>query len=293
MARANRVVCLECLLRNAYRLELIPVPLGQRNSRFAEVMKHLLPQATLAAPADAVSHGWQILPVIVRLFEMNSQTQQDRRWSRSGTSQSGLLGSFGARRRSTGSVRAAWMKRGITDPTAMHGRDALPRAPLHMLASYLDGLENKLDRLCSGHGSRDEQALLGNLRKQLQSYAADCRAALSALGGGDELPELEGGDLWAEGLPELYKLLATPVKAKAPAPGSSQCIIRLRDNTGERPPFIGLVLLDPALASHQRPARSIRFSGTRTLQEALNSTPAELMSLNDEIAGRVPVGQAR
>lgn len=274
---------LSAYYENAYRLELIPVPLGQRNSRFAEVMKHLLPQATLAAPADAVSHGWD-RPVIVRLFEIDSQRNKIGDGHDLGLLNPACLVALGRDADQLALSGVPWMKRGITDPTAMHGRDALPRAPLHMLASYLDGLENKLDRLCSGHGSRDEQALLGNLRKQLQSYAADCRAALSALGGGDELPELEGGDLWAEGLPELYKLLATPVKAKAPAPGSSQCIIRLRDDTGERPPFIGLVLLDPALASHQRPARSIRFWGLRTLQEALDSTPAELMSLNDEIA---------
>ena len=40
----------------------------------------------------------------------------------------------------------------------------------------------------------------------------------------------------------------------------------------------------PPLASQQRPASSIRFWGLRTLQEALDSTPAELESLRNEIA---------
>lgn len=269
---------------NAYRIELIPVPLGQRSSRFAEVMKHLLPQSSVPAPADSVSHGWD-RPVIIRLFEIDSQRRKVGKGHDLGLLNPASLVALGRDADRLALPAVPWMKRGITDPLSLTGLEALPAAPLHILATYLDALEQKLDLLCGGgRGTKDDQALLGNLRKQCQLFAADCRAALSTLGADVNLPELESGDLSAEGLPELYKLLATPIKAKPPAPGSSQCIIRLRDDTGERPPFKGFVLLDAALASHQRPANSIRFWGLRMLQEALDSTPAELAALRSEIA---------
>lgn len=265
---------------NAYRLEMIPVPLGQRSSRFAEVMKHLLPQASLPAPADVISHGWD-RPVIIRLFEIDSQRRKVGKGHDLGLLNPASLVALGRDADRLELPAVPWMKRGITDPLSLTGTEQLPPAPLHMLATYLDGLEQKLDHLCGGRGTADEQALLGNLRKQIQQYSVDCR---TALGGEAGLPDLESGDLAAEELPELYKLLATPIKAKPPAPGSSQCIIRLRDDTGERPPFKGFVLLDPALASHQRPANSIRFWGLRMLQQAIDSTPAELAALRSEIA---------
>lgn len=268
----------------AYRLELVPVPLGQRSSRFAEVMKHLLPQASLAAPADAVSHGWE-RPVIIRLFELDREGRKLGAGHDLGMLNPACLVALGRDADRLKLPVVPWMKNGITDPTSLKDLDALPAVPLHMLASYLDGLEAKLDQLCGGQGNSDDQALLGNLRKQLQAYAHDCRNALNRTPGGQsDLPELEGGDLSIEGLPELYKLLATPVKTKPPAPGTSQCKIRLRDDTGETPPFKGFILLDPALGSQQRPASSISFWGHRTLQEALGSTAAELNGLRAEIA---------
>jgi len=268
---------------NAYRLELIPVPLGQRSSRFAEVMKHLLPQASLPAPAGVISHGWD-RPVIIRLFEIDSQRRKVGQGHDIGLLNPASLVALGRDADRLELPAVLWMRHGITDPLSLKDAEELPPAPLHILVMYLDGLDQKLDQLCgSGRGTSDEQALLGNLRKQIRHYADGCRAALGSEGG---LPDLESSDLLAEDLPELYKILATSLKAKPAAPGSSQCIIRLRDDTGERPTFKGFVLLDPALASHQRPANSIRFWGHRTLQEAIDSTPAELAALRSEIAER-------
>ena len=55
-----------------YKLTLTPVPLGDRTSRFAQVMTSLLPQASLPAPAGDVSHGWD-RPILVHVSELDRE----------------------------------------------------------------------------------------------------------------------------------------------------------------------------------------------------------------------------
>lgn len=103
--------------------------------------------------------------------------------------------------------------------------------------------------------------------------------------GGEDVDtfDFEAGEPLDTRLPAPYRLLATPLKAKAAAPGTSQCIIPMRDDLGEQP-FHGLVLLDRDLASDERPATTITFWGYRTLQQALDMRQSERKALAAEIA---------
>lgn len=118
-----------------------------------------------------------------------------------------------------------------------------------MLAAHVTRLDRNIAALCAGRGSADQQAVLKHLRDRLQSFRADCNDA--KLGpGGDRQVAIEPDEPWGEGLRHCYQLLASPAraKAKAPEPGTSDCIIHLREDLGD-PPFKGRVFLDPSLAT--------------------------------------------
>ena len=272
---------LSAVYEDTYKVTLTAVPLGERNSRFAQVMKHLLPQVALPAPAGDVSHGWD-RPIIVHLAELD----RDHRPNGAGYDL-GLLNPacLVATSRDAEKVRIAsipWLKDGLTDPVRLSGSNALPPNELQMLARFLDNVDHRLEVICRGAAGPGE-TVLGAMRREIKSFADDCRAIAGGAAAGQAL-ELEDGDVWADGLPALYQILATPVKAKAPEPGTSECIIRLRDDLGDRPPFKGLVLLDPGLATADRPASRITFWGHKRLNQALRSTPGEMRALREEIA---------
>ncbi|MEO7692223.1 MAG: hypothetical protein ABIS51_23260 [Sphingomonas sp.] len=274
---------LSAYYEDAYKLTLIPVPLAGRQSRFAKVMTHLLPQASLAAPVGDVSHGWD-RPVIVRLSELDNEGRPLGIGRDVGMLNPASLVGLG---RDSDSIRISgipWMSAGLVDPTRLTGSDALPSAALHMLAAFLQRLDDDMAALCAGKGSPDQQVLLQNLRAQLQSFRKDSLDPKRHPDIDEQLIEIERGELWAEGLPHLYQSLATPVRAKAPEPGTSDCIIRLRDDLGDQPPFKGFVLLDPSLASADRPASRISFWGLKTLQQVISGQESDRQALRAAIA---------
>lgn len=274
---------LSAYYEDAYKLALIPVPLGDRQSRFAKVMTHLLPQASLAAPVGDVSHGWD-RPLIVRLFELDNEGRPLGIGRDVGMLNPASLVALG---RDSDSIRIRgipWMAAGLTDPTRLSGSDALPSAALHMLAAFVQRLDDDLAALCSGRGTPDQQVLLQNLRAQFQLFRKDCLDPKLHPGIDQQTTGIEQGELWGEGLPHLYQSLATPVRAQAPAPGTSDCIIRLRDDLGEQAPFKGFVLLDPSLATADRPATRISFWGLKTLHQAISGQESERQALRAAIA---------
>lgn len=276
---------LSAYLEDTYKLTLSAIPLRERQSRFADVMKLLLPKASLAAPVEEVSHGWD-RPVLIRLFELNSKRLPEGTGTVIGLLNPACLIAGGRDVERLKFAAIPWMRDGLRDPTRLVGADALPAAALKTLAEFLDGLDRKLAALCGGRGDQGQQDLLQNLRAQLQSFRKDCADGYDPVRHPNiDQPtvELEPGDLWAEGLPHLYQLLATPVKAKAPKPGTSDCIIRLRDDLGE-PAFKGLVLLDAGLATADRPASTIAFWGLKTLQQALSGPESDRQALREDIA---------
>lgn len=268
---------------DVYKLALIPVPLGDRQSRFASVMTHLLPQASLAAPDGDISHGWD-RPVIVRLFELDSERRPLGIGRDLGLLNPASLVAIG---RDGDAIRLnaiPWMRKGLTDPTRLTGNEGLPSAALHMLATFIQRLDDGVSALCSGRGSPDQQVILQNLRAQFQLFRKDCLDPSLHPGVDQQGLAIEQGEQWGEGLPHLYQLLASPVRAKAPEPGTSDCIIRLRDDLGDQPPFKGFVLLDPSLATQDRPAARITFWGLKTLQQVISGPESERQALRETIA---------
>jgi hypothetical protein len=266
-----------------YKLTLTPVALGERTSRFAQVMNSLLPQSALAAPDGDVSHGWD-RPVLVKISELDRERRPTGAGHHVALLNPACLVAGG---RDAERIRIAaipWMRNGLTDPTKLTKSNGLPPAALHMLARYTNGLDEALGALCGGKGTDDQQFLLKNLREKLQAYARDCLDPKRHPTVAGRSFDLEAGDAIAEGLPHLYHMLSVPIKAKPPQPGTSDCIIRLRDDLGERPPFKGFILLDPALGTVDEPAAHITFWGHRTLQQAIDAPVSERERLREEIA---------
>ncbi len=269
---------LSAFYEDTYKLSLIPVPLLERNSRFAQVMKHLLPQVSLPATRGDISHGWD-RPIIVRLSELDRDHRPIAPGHDLGLLNPACLVAAGRDAEKLQIPSIPWLRDGLIDPCSLTGSYALPPEALQMLALFLDNVDRRLEAMGRAASPGDD-SVLGSMRRELKAYAIDCR---TAAGGADQALDLEDGDMWADGLPALYQVLVTPVKAKAPAPGTSQCIISLRIDIGERP-FEGLVLLDPGLETADRPASRITFWGHKRLNEALRSTPGEMRALRDEIA---------
>lgn len=270
---------LSAFYEDRYRLTLEPVPLGERTSRFAQVMRSLLPQASLPAPVEEVSHGWD-RPILVRVWELDRERQPTGAGHYVGMLNPACLV---AGARDVERIRIAaipWMRNGLTDPTKLSGANSLPPVALQMLARFTRDLDSSLGNLCGGQGSEGEQKLLKNLRDKLQAYQRSCEPQNPAA----PRFELDRGDTVAEGLPRLYRTLAAGIKVKPAQPGTSDCIIRLRDDLGGRAPFAGFVLLDPALATTDWPATHITFWGHRTLQQAIEAPASELQRLREDIA---------
>lgn len=268
---------------NAYKLVLIPVPLRNSQSRFAQVMTQLLPRTELAAPLGEVSHGWD-RPVIVRLFELDHEHRRITPGIDVGLLNPASLVAAGRDSDRVCVNAIPWMSNGLTDPTRLSGHEGLSPTKLHMLAHFLGRLDNDLAKMCADKGSSDQQVLLRNLREQVQLFKKDCLDPRRCPNIGRQSPEMEPGEMWADDMPPIYQLLARPITAKTPQPGTSDCIIRLRDDLGDQAPYKGLVLMDLALASSELPASHITFWGRRTLQEATSGPESERRALRETIA---------
>lgn len=276
------ILALSAQRESAYRVTFEAVPLFEQNSRFAQVMMYLLPQVSLPFPPmpDGTSCGWD-RPVVMRVAMLDRDGHE-----LPGARPLALLNPacLIAPGRDADSWRCpvGWMKEGLIDPLTCQPNNRLPLADLNLLRQYLLRLTDELTALCQGRGDELAQTTLTNLLNRVRAFAADVSRQPGMAGEGAEAFEFIVGDPLNRDLPAPYRLLATPIKAAPPRPGTSHCIIPLRTDIEEQP-FRGMVLLDRDLASDARPATAITFWGHVTLQQALDMRASERKALADEI----------
>ena len=261
-----------------YRIEFTAVDIASSTTRFAGVMRRLLPKASLPVPGELSDASWerpwllQVLPA----GRVGSATVV------------GMLNpaSLVAGARDLGQIRlpsVPWALDGMEDPTVLTGRDALPPAALGILSAYVLRLKDTVATLCGSAGIEAEQSQLAGLLRQLDGYAKDCDATSAAGGQAKKFPlsapEVSRGDL-----PALYTTLTSIQKALEPEAGTSDCMLGLRDDLLGDLPIRGLVLLDPAIASPDRPANGVTFWGLRTLQSVLSAGDDALATLRAGMA---------
>ncbi|MFK3889753.1 hypothetical protein [Sphingomonas sp. NPDC079357] len=261
------IVGLAAFYEDRYALRFEPVDLGQSQSRFATVMRRLVPDAILPAEVGKISHGWE-RPVLVRLVEAGKNSDG----TVIGLLNPASLIAGGREPPNLSPAAVPWMRNGRpSDPTELRGEDALPPAALAALRSYLLGLRDELEKLCRA-GLENE--LLRDLRDALDGYAKAC---LPGIGTAGDLT-FDTVSLRGDGLPALYAALLKAPKAKEPPAGTSDCLLRLRSDVGVLP-VNGVVLFDPAMATPDRPANTITVWGLTTLadlQKAGATTRADL-----------------
>lgn len=269
---------------DAYQLDLIPVPLAGSSTRFAEVMRQLLPVVALPFEPGDVDGGWD-RPVIVRVFPVDGE----RRRTGQGTDV-GLLNpaSLVAGGRSLDTLTlpgVTWCQGGMKDPADATGAQGLSAPVLQTIAAFAERLSGQVASLCAGRGDDAAQRLVGTLRRRLDEFAQACRDPARHGGVDTRRYELVDGDRWADGLAPLYRLLTVPLRPKAATPGESECVLRLRDDLGGAAPVKGLVLLDDRIADALgRPANAISFWGTATLDDAARGGAGVRQGLREAIA---------
>jgi hypothetical protein len=276
------ILALSAQRETAYRVTFEAVPLFERDSRFAEVMMYLLPQVSLPFPPapDGTSCGWD-RPVVMRVV-MLGRDGHDIPGARPLALLNPACLVAPGRDAESWSCPVGWMREGLIDPLTCQPNNRLPPADLNLLLQYLVRLTGELTRLCQGQGDAVAQITLTNFLNRVRAFADDVRRQQGVAGEGAKTFEFVVADAPNRDLPAPYRLLATPLKAAPPQPGTSQCIIPLRSDVGEQP-FKGLVLLDRDLARDTRPATAITFWGHVTLQQALDMRPSERKALADEI----------
>lgn len=276
------ILALAAQRESAYRVTFEAVPLFEKNSRFAEVMMYLLPQVSLPFPPspDGTSCGWD-RPVVMRVV-MLDRDGHDLPGARPLALLNPACLIAPGRDADSWTCPVGWMKEGLIDPLTCQPHNRLPHADLNLLLQYLNRLHNELRRLCDGQGNSLAQTTLTNLLNRVRAFAEDVRREPGMSGETAEAFEFVVGEPLSRDLPAPYRLLATPIKAAPPKPGTSHCIIPLRADIEEQP-FKGMVLLDRDLASDALPATAITFWGHVTLQQALDMRASERKSLADEI----------
>jgi hypothetical protein len=276
------ILALSAQRESAYRVTFEAVPLFEQNSRFAQVMMHLLPQVSLPFPQmpDGTSCGWD-RPVVMRVAMLDRDGRELPGARPLALFNPACLIAPG-RDSDSWTCPVGWMKEGLIDPLTCQPNNLLPHADLNLLRQYLLRLTEELTTLCQGRGDAMAQTTLTNLLNRVRAFAADVARQPGMAGEGAEAFEFVVGEPLNRDLPAPYRLLATPIKAAPPKPGTSHCIIPLRADIEEQP-FNGMVLLDRDLASDGRPATAITFWGHVTLQQALDMRASERKALADEI----------
>jgi hypothetical protein len=263
-----------------YRLDFVAVDLDASTTRFAQVMRRLVPRATIPLAADFADASWNH-PMLVKVFPAG----------RNGGSGSvvGLLnpaclisGGRDLERLDLASV--PWGQSGLGDPSTQAGRGALPPAALQVLSAYLLRLKGEVVRLCRSDGTEAEREQLAALLKQLDAYARDCDTAIARSNGGVRAYPLMPAEQFGSGLPALYAVLTAVQKVSEPQPGTSDCILNLRDDLVSELPFKAMILLDAALETPERPAGTIVVWGLHTLQNVLSSSDEALAVLKAAMA---------
>ncbi|MFQ3596432.1 MAG: hypothetical protein SNJ63_09995, partial [Sphingomonadaceae bacterium] len=152
---------------------------------------------------------------------------------------------------------------------------------MRILHAWLSRLDQDIEDLCRGQPGN---AVLANLRRQIQAFANDCLDERLQPGVRTHAAELTVGPP-AGDLPPLYRLLRREVTVAPPPPGTSDCLIGLREVLAPDLPFKGLVLLDEGIArSRNLPASRIIFWGRTTLRQALDQPPAGRSALRQKMA---------
>ena len=259
--------------QNSYRIELTEVPLANSGTRFAKVMRHLLPRTTLPPTDNRPAPGWDT-PVIVTLAIGDGPGINV-----------GLLNpaSLVAAGRDVELLRLSavpWMRTGLTDPSKLSGADELTKSELRIIARYLDRVHRQLNAGCAGKGTPHQIETLRQLSDRLRAYRDDCLKRFGGIDPDDKFVTRDGAPPSAN-LSNLYLLCTVPIQADRSK--DSDCVIRLRDDLGE-PPFKGLVLLDRALESTTRPATDISFWGHTTLEQALKASSEQIDAWRRDIA---------
>lgn len=263
---------------NVYALDLRPVSL-KGGSRFERVMTTLPPHERLPQgdrptnPGQPPTAEWD-RPVLVSLRTVESRIGGGPpRYAAPvliGMLNPACLVAPGRRTSQLKFANIPWMREGFRDPLSLQGGEALPAIKLAALHAYVLNLRSELETLAAGRLSE----LLRGMRHALDLFAKDCEAAGAA---DARIPvSVRSADQDAT-LPPLYGLLRSVVKAEEPGdPAStSECLIRLRPDLGERAPFKGVVLIDQAIAvTLGRHASNVLAWGSKSLADL--ASPSQL-----------------
>lgn len=247
-----------------YQLSFSPIDLEASTSKFAQVMRKLLPKRALPDAAALWSR-----PVIVRLRADGA----DRPYAMLTPD---CLIAAGRDMAELKVPAIPWLRNGLGDPTALVGKDALSLPELRMLQHFATTLADDLAELCAG---QTENVVYMRLRDELLAYAAACLACHPRVA---EIQGVQSAEAGGEGLPDLYKKLRRTVSI-AIEPESSDCKVMLRGDLGMAP-FRGMVMLDAGLTQTLGlDANRIQLWEECTLRDALAST-ARAADLREKLA---------
>lgn len=263
-----------------YRIEFIPVDLDASGTRFAQVMRRLVPRAALPMSADFADAAWS-RPVLVRVLPAGRAGGNGRMV---GLLNPACLVAGGRDLERFDLPFVPWGRSGLEDPCARNGRDALPPAALQVLSTYLARLKTEIVAICGSGGTEAEREQLAALLKQLDAFARDCDAASARSDGVARTYPLRPAERFASGLPALYSILTAVQKVSDPEPGTSDCILNLRDDLLPEIPFKAMILLDPDMATAERPANTTTVWGLQTLQNVMALDEEALEALKVRMA---------
>ena len=263
-----------------YRIEFVAVDLDASITRFAEVMRRLSPRTSLPLAPAFADASWN-RPI---LLKVRSADRANGPGIGVGLLNPACLVAGGRDLDRLRLSSVPWGRFGLDDPSAQTERDALPPAALQVLSAYLVRLKDEVVRLCVSDGSEAERDQLAALLKQLDAFARDCDAASARPSSAVRTYPLCAPEQFGSGLPALYGVLTAVQKVSEPEPGTSDCILNLRDDLASELPFKAMILLDPALATPDRPENTITVWGLQTLQSVLSLGDEALTALTKTMA---------
>lgn len=239
---------LEKLYSEVYSLSFRPVALEASQNPLARILKALPPKVTLPQPtaggSGSIGAAEWTRPILVQIRLVRSghvaghHEYEDPKTI--ALFNPVCLISPARDVKSFAAPGIEWMRDGLIDPTQLEGRDRLSDVNLLVLEQYVAALIADLPE--------DGGEITSRLRTQLIAYRDDVRANLTS-----RPPfSIELGAPQNEGvLPALYAMLRRPASIVTKSPeGSSECIVRLRDDfSGDRASFSGIILSDDDVAA--------------------------------------------
>lgn len=272
-------------LQRRYRISLRPVRLSADGSRFDKVLLATSPSILIAQNAvDSKGRADWHLPYLISIETVRSTGSGTRvvhdKPRIIGMMNPACLVSPGKGVGREPIATIPWMAGDDwVDPLTLTGEDALSSGELKALREYLYDL---IDGLREAAGPADDP-VLSAIVGRLDDFAADCEGAEACPFAVRSTPT--AGD---ENAPHIYRLMRTSVVIEEdvdvdPA-AISECRISLRGDLGERAPFKGVILVDPAIADARgKNARDILVWRTKNLA-ALSTNEAEFAEARKEAA---------